>query len=78
MTRADPELRPPKPACAGDVILRTSTQGTVPVGQCSPWQRGSHLTVSISTNDLHPEGGYMAVGSFLFLKEQIKGIITIC
>jgi hypothetical protein len=23
----------------------------------------------------YPEGGYMAVGSFLFLKEQIKGII---
>jgi hypothetical protein len=31
---AAPELRPTKSACAGDVVLRTSTRGTVPMGQC--------------------------------------------
>jgi hypothetical protein len=44
-TGAAPELSPPKSACAGDVVLRTSTRGTVPMGQCaapapgapSPW-----------------------------------------
>jgi len=50
-TRAAPELSPPKSACAGDVILRTSTRGT-PMGQCAGCHRGQHLTVSISTNDL--------------------------
>jgi hypothetical protein len=47
-TRAAPELSPPKPACAGDAVLRTSTQGTVPMGQCAGRRhRGPHLTVSI-------------------------------
>ena len=40
-----PELRPPKSACSGDAVLRTSTRVTVPMGQCaapapgaqSPW-----------------------------------------
>jgi hypothetical protein len=32
---AAPELRPPKSACAGDAVLRTSTRGTVPMGQCA-------------------------------------------
>jgi hypothetical protein len=43
------------------------------------------LTHTGSSADLHPallpffypEGGYMAVGSFLFLKEKIKDIIII-
>ena len=30
-----PELNPPKSACAGDAALRTSTRGTVPMGQCA-------------------------------------------
>ena len=44
-TGAAHELNPPKSACAGDAVLRTSTRGTVPMGQCaapapgapSPW-----------------------------------------
>jgi hypothetical protein len=44
-TGAAPEFRPPKSVCAGDAVLRTSTRGTVPMGQCdapapgapSPW-----------------------------------------
>jgi hypothetical protein len=32
-TRAANELSPPKSACAGDAVLRTSTRGTVHVGQ---------------------------------------------
>jgi hypothetical protein len=31
MTGSAPELNPPKSACAGDVVLRTSTRGTVPM-----------------------------------------------
>jgi hypothetical protein len=34
MTGEAPELNPPKSACAGDAVLRTSTRGTVPMGQC--------------------------------------------
>jgi hypothetical protein len=51
--RADPELSPPETACSGDAVLRTSTQGKVPMGQWAGCHRGQHLTVSISTNDLH-------------------------
>ncbi len=51
--RAAPELIPTKSACDGDAVLRTSTLGTVPMGQCDGCYRGQHLTVSISTNDLH-------------------------
>jgi len=51
-TRAANELSPPKSACAGDAVLRTSTRGTVHMGQCAGCYRGPHLTVSISTNDL--------------------------
>jgi hypothetical protein len=44
-TGAVPELSPPNYACAGDAVLRTSTWGTVPMGQFaapapgapSPW-----------------------------------------
>ena len=44
-TGAVPELSPPKSACSGDAVLRTSTRVTVPMGQCaapapgapSPW-----------------------------------------
>ena len=35
-TRASNELSPPKSACAGDAVLRTSTRGTVHMGQCAP------------------------------------------
>ena len=34
-TRASNELSPPKSACSGDAVLRTSTRGTV-MGQCAP------------------------------------------
>ena len=34
-TRASNELSPPKSACSGDTVLRTSTRGTV-MGQCGP------------------------------------------
>ena len=34
-TRASSELSPPKSACSGDAVLRTSTRGTV-MGQCAP------------------------------------------
>jgi hypothetical protein len=34
-TGAAPELSPPKSACSGDAVLRTSTRGTVPMGQCA-------------------------------------------
>jgi hypothetical protein len=54
LTRAAPELSPPKSACAGGAVLRTSTRGTVPMEQYDGCRRrGQHLTVSISTNDLH-------------------------
>ena len=33
------ELSPPKSACAGDAVLRTSTRGTVHMGQCPGLQR---------------------------------------
>ena len=42
-----------KSVFAGDAVLRTSTRGTVPMGQCVGCHRGQHLTVHISTNDLH-------------------------
>jgi hypothetical protein len=48
-----PELSPPKSACDGDAVFHTSTRGTVPMGQCAGCHRGQHLTVKISTNDLH-------------------------
>lgn len=35
-TRASNELSPPKSACSGDAVLRTSTRGTVHMGQCAP------------------------------------------
>ena len=37
-TRASNELsvRPPKSGCSGDAVLRTSTRGTVHMGQCVP------------------------------------------
>ena len=35
-TRASNELSPPKSACAGDAVLRTSTRGTVHMGQYAP------------------------------------------
>jgi len=35
-TRASNELSPPKSACSGDSVLRTSTRGTVHMGQCAP------------------------------------------
>jgi hypothetical protein len=38
------ELNPPKSACAGDAVLRPSTWGTVPMGQCAGCHRGQHLT----------------------------------
>jgi hypothetical protein len=45
-TRATPEYSPPKPACAGDAVLRTSTQGTVPMGHCAGCRRrGPQFTV---------------------------------
>jgi hypothetical protein len=47
--RAAPELSPPKSACAGDTVLRTSTRGTVNMGQYSGCHRGHHLAVNIST-----------------------------
>jgi hypothetical protein len=50
-TRASNELSPPKSACSGDAVLRTSTRGTVHMGQCA--LEDKHLTVPISTNDLH-------------------------
>jgi hypothetical protein len=37
------ELSSPKSACAGDAVLRTSTRGTVPMGQCAGCHRG-HVT----------------------------------
>jgi hypothetical protein len=46
-TGAAPELNPPKSACAGDPVIRTSTRGTVPMGQCAGFHRGQHLTVHI-------------------------------
>ncbi len=52
-TREANELSPPKSACDGDPVLRTSTRGTVHIGQSDGCYRGHHLTVSISTNDLH-------------------------
>ena len=35
-TRASNDLSPPKSACSGDAVLRTSTRGTVHMGQCAP------------------------------------------
>ena len=52
-TGGAPELSPPKSACAGDAVLRTSPRGTVPIGQYAGCHRGQHLTMHISTNDLH-------------------------
>jgi hypothetical protein len=55
-TGAVPELNPPKSACDGDTsytVLRTITRGTVPMEQFAGCHRGQHLTVHISTNDLH-------------------------
>jgi hypothetical protein len=52
-TRSVPEISPPKSECTGDAVLRTSTPGTVPMGQCDGCHRGQYLTVHISTNDLH-------------------------
>ncbi len=49
-TGAAPELSPPKSACADYAVLRTSTRGTVPMGQCAGCHRGQHLTVHISTS----------------------------
>jgi hypothetical protein len=50
-----PSSTPPKSACAGDTVLRTSTRGTVPMGQDNGCHRGQHLTLHISTNNLHCE-----------------------
>jgi len=52
-TRAANELNPSKSVCVGDTVLRTITRGTVHMGQCVGCHTGHHLTVSISTNDLH-------------------------
>jgi hypothetical protein len=52
-TRVANELSTPKSAYAGDAVLSTSTWGTVRMGQFAGCYRGQHLTVSISTNDLH-------------------------
>ncbi len=35
-TRASNDLSPTKSACSGDAVLRTSTRGTVHMGQCAP------------------------------------------
>ena len=45
-TRAAPKLSPPKSACAGDAVLRTSTRGTVPMGQCAGCHRGHDARVA--------------------------------
>jgi hypothetical protein len=52
-TGSAPEFSPTNSACVGDAVLHTSTRGTVPMGQCDGCHRGQHLTVHISTNDLH-------------------------
>jgi hypothetical protein len=40
-----PELHPPKSACAGDTVLRTSTRGTVPIGLCAGCKMSQHIRI---------------------------------
>ena len=44
-TGAAPELKPPKSACAGDTVLRTSTRGTVPIGLCAGCKMSQHIRI---------------------------------
>jgi hypothetical protein len=57
-TGAAPELNPPKSACAGDAVLRTSNRGTVPMGQCDGCHRRqcTFLQMTYTAETPHADG----------------------
>jgi hypothetical protein len=56
-------------------VYQTERRTTiVPLGS---WWKHHHMCLFSFRGGEYPKDGYMAVGSFLFLKEQIKGIIII-
>ena len=55
-TRAANELSPPKSVCVGDAVLRTSTRGTVYMGQYAGLQRTAFLQMTYTAENPHADG----------------------